>query len=271
MVAIRNYSDTTGLGVKDSLSVITVTPQLVSYLKDKREQWKTFGRMNSHLYRKQLFDRMDALKLSGEARMLVFAMASVIKSQPRIIQAMTDMPESEQFTSPGVWFAVLNFYKTETVQYVTGAKKQKKFPVVNLPTTLPGLDILLFCLITEDAERTLENLIIRPTFTQIHLRADAQTRAKEGYTKYWSQIVKGTRNEDKTEAPKMNEVFYETSAADKYLLYSLNKSNQLVEVTAVDKQNGYSLTEIESYLRSFNRSSATSTGGTGSAGTTSSA
>lgn len=127
---------------------------------------------------------------------MVYAMASIIKSQPRIVQAMTDLPEDQRFTSSGVWFAVRSFFETDTVQYVTAAKKTKKFPVVNIPNTMPGFDILWFCLCTKDEDRTMDNLKIRPTFTQISLKADVQTIAKEGYEFYWTKIVKGSRNPD---------------------------------------------------------------------------
>lgn len=251
MVGIRNYSDSTGAGAMAALGTVSLSNAMVKYLKDKRGMWKTFGKMNSHLYRAQLFSKMDEMKLTAEAKLLVFAMAAVIKNQPRIVQAMKDTPAEDQFTGSDIWFQVRNFFETECTQYVSKAKTNKKFPVVNMPNTLPGLDILLFCLITEDQERTMTNLSYRPTMVQIHLRNDAQTKAKEGYEYFWTNIVKGTRNDDKVEAAGYKENYYNTTASDTYPLYTLDKKGQIVEVPKTNSREGYSLAEVENYLRSF--------------------
>jgi hypothetical protein len=251
MVKSKNYADVTGAGVSDTLSEMTMSVPLVNYLVSKREMWSTFGKMNSHLYRKRLMDKMKTKKLAPESMLMIWAMASVIKSQPRIIQAMDDTPEPERFAKPEVWFAVKDFFQTECTQYVSASKKNKKFPVVNIPTTMPGLDILFFCLTTENEERTMENLKIRPTFSQMFLQADVQTVAKEGYAIFWNSIIKGTRNEDKVEKPEMREEYYRNSEADKYVLLSLDPKAKIIPfpMTLVDK--GYSREEVETYLRIF--------------------
>jgi len=267
MVVAKNYSDATGAGAVTALSSVSLTPALVKYLKDKRGMWKTFGKMNSHLYRAQLFTKMDEMKLTAEAKLLVFAMSAVIKNQPRIVQAMKDTPAEEQFTGSDIWFQVRNFFETECTQYVSKAKTNKKFPVVNMPNTLPGLDILLFCLISEDIDRTMTNLSYRPTFVQIHLRNDAQTKSKEGNEHFWTNIVKGTRNDDKVEAASFKENYYNTSAGDSYSLYTLDPKGQIVEFPKVNPKEGYSLPEVENYLRSFDEKGGRSTGGTAPPGT----
>jgi hypothetical protein len=254
----------------NALGTITINAQMITYFKARTEMWKFFGRMNSHLYRQQLFTKMEAKQLSPESMMLVYAMASIIKSQPRIVQAMRDTPENDRFASTGVWFAVMNFFETETVQYVTSAKKTKKFPVVNIPSTMPGLDIFWFCLCTEDKDRTIDNLKVRPTFTQIALQEAAQTVAKEGYAHYWDKIVRGTKNEDRTEMPMMREEYYQTSAADEYQLVRLSANNTLEFVPASAATGKYSLVEVENYLRSFDGSTPPSaTAPTASTGTSS--
>lgn len=251
MVTTKNFSDSKGEGVKNALGTVTINKAMMDYFKGRQEEWKSFGKMNSHLYRGKLFDRMEKMKLSAEAKMLIYAMSSVIKSQPRIVQAMIELPEAERFASSGVWFAVRNFFETECTQYVSAAKKNQKFPVVNIPTTMPGLDILWFCFCTKNEERTVDTLKIRPTFSQIFLQADVQTIAKQGYEIFWTQIVKGSRNPDKVDSPSMREDFYQTSASDSYLLVEVNKDSVLVEKEPSNKQRGYSLAEIEAYLRSF--------------------
>lgn len=265
MVRAKNYADVTGEGVKDTLGELTISKSLVDYLVNKREMWTSFGKMNSHLYRKRLMEKMKAKMLAPESMMMVWAMASVIKSQPRIIQAMDDTPEEERFSTPGIWFAVRDFFQTECTQYVSVANKTKKFPVVNIPTTMPGLDILVFCLTTEDSARTMDSLKVRPTFSQIFLQADAQTVAKEGYTVFWTSIVKGTRNEDKVEKPGMREEFYENSAGDRYMLLGLDRNSRIVEMDPVLRNKGYTIQEVENYLRQFDSNVGSSGEASGSA------
>jgi hypothetical protein len=251
MAIVKDYAEVTGVGVANSLSEVSITPELVEYLKKRREDWKTFGKMDSHLYRGWLFREMESSQLSGEAKMLVYAMACIIKSQPRIVQAMKDTPETEQYGGQGVWFAVRNFFDTKCTQYVTKSRKEKKFPVVNIPNTLPGLDILMWCLTSTDEDRTMENLARRPTFTQVHLTEEAQTLAKQGYEYYWTRIIKGTKNDDKVEKPGMNEDFYNTASKDMYRLYMLDRNGRVQEYPSTNTDRSYSSEMVRNYLRSF--------------------
>jgi hypothetical protein len=261
MVAKKNYADMKGQGVLNALGSVTISKAMEQYFVNKQEDWKFFGKMNSHLYRQILFNKMEDKKLSAEAIMMVYAMASVIKSQPRIVQAMRDMPDAEKFTSEGVWYAVRSFFETDCTQYVTAAKRENKFPVVNIPGTMPGLDILWFCLTTPDEDRTMDNLKVRPTFTQISLQADVQTVAREGYEHYWDNVVKGSKNPDNkagvVEAPMMRQEYYETQAADMYNLITYDKGMTLTLLIPSHTSGKYSMEEVQAYLRSFDKPAAT--------------
>jgi len=253
MAVVKDYSEPTGKGVHTSLGTMAITEEVWALLVKNREEWATFGKMNSHLYRAKLFRAMDEAKLTPEARVLVYAMSSIIKSQPRIVEAMTNMPEDKRPQTQGLWFSVRDFFDTRCTQYVSASKKNKKFPVVNLPGTLPGMDILCFCLTTDDHERTMANLSQRPTFAQVNLKEDAQVLAKEGYEFYWTKIIQGTKNTDKVEAPSMNQDYYKTAASDTYSLLYIDKSLRILEVETKDPKGGYSKGEVEHYLRSFDR------------------
>lgn len=233
-------------GVLAALKELDLSADLLKFISDKKGTWEVFGRMNSHLYRKDLMERMVRKQLSKEARTMVFFLASVIKSGPRIIKALDAMTEDEKEKAKGWWFAVKDFFSTETTQYVSAAGKNQKFPVVNIPNCMPGLDVLFFCLMTRNELRTLENLSRRPTFSQIDLMPEVQTVAKEGYEYYWTKVVKGTRNPDKPEAPGMKEEYYMNAAGDKYHL--LKKDFTILEPGA---STGYTKKEVEDYLRTF--------------------
>jgi len=238
------FAEEGDLGVTEAMKLLELSDSLLKFIKDKEEQWVTFGKMNSHLYRDQLMRRMKAKQLSKESATMVFFLASVIKSGPRIVKAMDQMTEEEKKLT--WWFPTKDFFLTETTQYVSQAVKNQKFPVVNIPTCMPGLDVLFFCLMTPKERRTLDNLSLRPTFSQLDLQEAAQTKAKEGYSTYWTKIIKGTKNPDKPEAPGMKEDYYQNAAGDKYHL--VKKDMTLIQPAVA---TGYTLAEIQTYLDTF--------------------
>jgi hypothetical protein len=242
-----SFSEEGDKGVATSLSKLELKTETLSMIKKERELWLVFGKMNSNLYRGELMAKMVAKGLSGESMLMVYFMAGVIKSKTRIVKAMDKM--SEDLKKNTWWFPVKDFYMTQTTQYVSAAGRTGLFPVVNIPNTNPGLDLLVFCLITGDSMRTMENLARRPTFSQMNLDAETQTLAKAGYEFYWTRVIQGSKNEDKEklEKPGMKEDYYNTSASDKYSLIK----EDLTMVKATVDTVGYTKSEVERYLRSF--------------------
>jgi hypothetical protein len=234
-------------GVEATLKVMGLSKSLVEFIRVNEKMWINFGKMNSHIYRAQLFEVFEKKKLSDEAKLMVYFFASVIKNKARILKAMNNMPSEAQTNS---WFyPVKDFFETETEQYVTKAEKAKKYPVVNIPNTNPGLDIMLWMMFTNEDERTVENMKDRVTFAQINLMADVQTLAKQGYEKYWTETVKGTKNDDKPEEPKMREDYYKNPASDKYNLVNLD----LTALYPKNKKEGFGRDELDSYIAKFNQ------------------
>jgi hypothetical protein len=234
-------------GVVSSLGKMVLSKDLIGVIKKERALWVVFGKMNSNLYRGELMDKMVKKGLSGESMTMVYFFAGVIKSKSRIVKAMDKM--TEDLRGKAWWFPVKDFYTTQTTQYVSQAVKSGLFPVVNIPNTNPGLDMLVFCLKSEDSERTLDNMSKRPTFSQINLNPECQTLARQGYEFYWTKMVSGSKNEDakELEKPGMKEDYYNTSASDKYSLVS----EDLKLVPMVANHVGYTKQEVEAYLRMF--------------------
>lgn len=241
-----SFADPSGKGVEEALKLTSLSPQIKAFLLTKQEEWENFGKKNSHLYRKMLFDLYKRLSLSPEAIMMVHAFTAVIKSQPRIVMAMENMSEEDQKLS---WhYPVLNFFRTETTQYVSVANRTKKYPVVNIPTAMPGLDILLACLTTRKDMRTMDWVARRPTFSQLKLDVETQTLAKKGYEEYWTKIVRGTKNKDDVEKPGMKEEYYQNSAGDEYLLFELNRDGNIIVLRPENLSRGYTKEEIKRYI-----------------------
>lgn len=235
--------------VTNALSSVAMDNNMRTLIESNRQVWEYFGKMNSHLYRNQLFTSMLDSNLSAEAKFMVFVFFAAIKNKDRVLKHMDLMDEDMKSAA---WFApVRAFIATKVVQYVTQAEKSKKFPAVNIPSSMPGFDILAWCLITTKENRTLENLFMRTTASQLTLNPVMQSRAKEGYAKYWNEIVKGSRNPDSPEAPKMREEYYANSESDKYMLITF-RNEKFVEVKPNDTTSGYGENELKTYLSSFN-------------------
>jgi len=233
--------------VQEALSRLAKSPELQEYILSKRELWAIFGKMNSHLYRAILMKRMLEAKLNPECQFMVFFLFSVIKNRDRVIRQMEAMDPTDQ-QKP--WFnPVKNFITTHITQYVSDVVRSKKFPAVNIPTCNPGLDVLVYCLITHPNDRTTEELFNRPTASQLFLDDVAQDEAKEGYRYYWNSIVTGSKNPDAKdlEVPEFREDYYKNSRADDYRLVDL----ELKEVEPLNPAVGYSLKEIKDYMISI--------------------
>lgn len=239
---MSSYNSET-VGVKAALAKMSFTDELKSYIAANQSTWANFGKMTSHLYREKLMKLMDNNNLSPESRFMVFFFFSVIKNQPRVLKSLNDLPSEVKAQA---WFnGTRDFIATHVTQYVTATSGNQKFPAVNIPSCNPGLDILVFCLITNPADKTVDNLRNRTTFSQLFLDSEMQSQAKIGYANYWDNIVQGTKNPNSTEEPKMREQYYNTTAGDKYKLIGLN----MKEIDT--PSTGYTRKIIEDYMRAM--------------------
>jgi len=241
---MTDYSNMT-TGIQATMSKLTLTAELKTYIQSNQDMWKTFGKMSSHIYRKMLMDEMEKANLKNEEKLMVFFFFSVIKNQPRIVKAMKNMNDADRAQT---WYnPVFNFISTRITQYVSQANSNNRFPAVNVPTCNPGLDIFFYKLITKPEDRSIDDLKNRTTFSQLHLDSEMQGIAKEGYKNYWDNVVKGSKNPDKEkeklEAPQMREEYYLTGASDQYLLLD----DKFKEITA--PTTGYTRATIENYLK----------------------
>jgi len=236
-------------GVAAAISKMSLEKTTEDKLKEHISVWSTFGKMNSHLYRKWLMDLMTMDKLSGTEMFMVYFFFGVIKSQPRVLKALPNLPPDIRALP---WFTkVQSFVMSRVVQYVTQAKDQSKFPAVNIPTTNPGMDILVYVLSTNQSAVSLDELTKRPTFTQLHLDTNLQNKAKVGYQFYWDNVITGTKNKETSEEPKYRDEYYNTSAADKYHLIKIKKDGSFSVCPPASESVGYIEKEITDYLKNF--------------------
>lgn len=232
------------ISVAEALKSLTLSSNIEQMIKDNREIWSNFGKMNSHIYREMLMNLMNSSKLSGEARFMVFFFFSIIKNRERVLNAMNNLPATFKTSS---WFPeVQKFIQTSIVQYVTASKANLKFPAVNIPSCNPGLDLLIFCMTTKKEHRNIDSLKDRTTFGQMALNDEMQDLAEKGNMNYWDNIVKGTKNSTATEAPKFRAEYYANIKGDQYKLLDPQLKEIMPESSA-----GYTREELIKWMDSF--------------------
>jgi len=206
--------------------------------------WMSFGKKDSHVYRKMLMERFNRAMLSAEERFMIYFLFSVVKNQKRVKEGMENLPENVKNLS---WYTkVKAFVDAHLCQYVSQATNSKKFPAVNIPVTNPGMDLLCWVIWAPCNQMTLTEMFRRPNTAQLFLDEMAQSQAKVGYAYYWNTVVQGTQNPDaKTmdlPKPQMREEYYKNAESDRYPLVSPDLTIYTVP------NNGYSTVDLTHWM-----------------------
>lgn len=235
-------SGDTGFSVADALKEMMITPSFKKFVEDNKELWLTFGTMDSAAYRKKLMKLMAAAKLNKEQRLVIHFFFAVVKKKSRVLEGMSAFDESVKQKE---WYEpVRSFIAGTLTDYNTQAKSADKFPGTHVPTTNPGLDLLMWKLMSKKEHLTIENFFARTTSVQLNLNAEMQSLAQVGYKNYWDNVVKDSRNEVKSEKPQYREDYYKTSAGDTYNLVD----GSLKELPPANVKTGYTRKEIENWI-----------------------
>lgn len=206
--------------------------------------WMSFGKKDSHVYRKMLMERFSKASLSAEERFMVYFFFSVVKNQKRVKEGMDNLPESVKNLT---WFTkVRAFVDGHLCQYVSQVTNSKKFPAVNIPVTNPGMDLLCWAIWAPCSQMTLMEMFRRPNSSQLFLDEMAQAQAKIGYAFYWNTVVQGTQNPDAKALdlpkPMMREEYYKNAESDRYPLIGSDLS--MVPIP----NNGYSTVDLTHWM-----------------------
>jgi hypothetical protein len=234
--------------VADALANLKVTDQSLKELGTDNDLWGMFGKKDSHLLRAKLFKILKVKKMTPEATFMVFFFHAVIKNRDRILQAFDTLPDNIK-SIPSV-VSAKEFINSSIVQY-TDQESATKFASVHLPTTMPGADLMMTALIIDDNNESLESTIFtKQTFSQINISPSLQEVNKSAQRMFWDNVVKTSKNEARrtrkvTEELKFHEEYYNTSAADKYLLVDL----EMNEVKPANVMNGYTKEEVVTWFK----------------------
>jgi hypothetical protein len=234
--------------ISEHLKQVSVTPESLSLIEDGADIWDMFGKKNSHLLRAKLFKLFADKKVPGDSILMIFFFFAVIKNKTRVLNSFDELPDTMKANSSTI--KAKEFIQDSLVQYTT-QETAKKFAVVHLPTTSPGLDIMLTALICQETEIEAK-IYSKQTFAQLNLNDELQAINKTQQTMFWNNTVKSSKNEARknkgvTEDLKFHEDYYNTSAADKYLLVDLN----LKEVNPSAPEVGYTKADILAWYKTL--------------------
>lgn len=231
--------------IADALKSVQVDKSFLDEtLGSNRIFWETFCKNNSHILRAQLFELFDAAKLTREAQFTVYFISSKAKN---VTQAWADLEQKfNNFKSRQLYKDVEKFLNSHVSQYAPPAGTSTKFPIVNIPSTLPPMDIL--CCMLQTKNLSLDEMLTQITSVQLNLNKDAQAYAKKKFMSYWKD--KFIADEDLMmrelreilASPETQEEFYLKYAGDEYNLTTTN----FQEICPAG--DGYTLEEIGAYL-----------------------
>lgn len=242
--------------VSSALSSVTMDNQELASLTEDTSIWGMFGKKDSNLLRAKLWKLFDDSKLSNEARFMVFYLFAVIKNRSRVLNSIDTLPE--EIKSLKSMTMAKSFIMDHLVQY-TDQETNRKFAVVHLPTTMPGLDLLATALFLPVGDSSVQNYIIpKQTFAQIHLNAELQSKNRVFQQTFWNETVKTSKNEARRnntkEELKFHEDYYKNSSSDMYKLLDF----QMAEVEPENQATGYTEKEVISWFNKVKASQASS-------------
>lgn len=150
--------------------------------------WTTLGRKNSSIYRKELMTGFEEAGFSPDERFMVSFLFSISKSKYRALREMDNYPNTLKATT---WFPkVRMFIETNLTQRASDAGPTKKFQAVNILSTHAGLDLLCWVTWSKYNDIVPDTFFGRTTAPELLLDDKCQGLAKEGYKRYWDDVVK---------------------------------------------------------------------------------
>jgi len=203
--------------VTQALATLNISKDVLNVIQNRDDVWDTFGKKNSHLLRAKLFKLFDSENMSQGARIMIFILFSAIKNVGRVKEHLDNLPDDIKALKELA--EAKNFIDKRLVQYTTQENLQK-FAVVHLPTTMPGLDILLMAIMYEYNESFLmEDIVGKQTFAQMDIDADLQKINEEYQKEFWNEVVTTSKNPNQDayrQNKGFNQKFYDTSKNDQY-------------------------------------------------------
>jgi hypothetical protein len=231
--------------VQDAVKAMRLTNDTIKLFANNDDIWANFGKSDSNLLRAKLFRLFTEAKMDPDSILWVYMLFAVIKNLQRVKDHVSNLPD-EMKNNP-IMNKVTNFMDSYLVQYVA-QENNKKFAVVHLPTTMPGLDVTLSAILFKESDENLKMIMEKQTFAQLFLDDKTQNINKLAQTLFWNSTVKKTKNQANKQGKedfKFHEDFYENSVKDKYLVLNADLS----EYPPSNPSSGYTEEDIKIWYK----------------------
>jgi len=191
---------------------------------------KGLGLMDSHKYRAKFLKIAKDKRTTTIVLFHIIGMAVAVKNKDRILSTINSVSNNPTIT------AIAKFYRESTRQYVPEtANNEKLFPVVKIPESFPSLSIIWQILIhcdrtdkEQDDKKVANYKKVFETlfFCQFNLEGPVAGAHKDwekdefwGTSENTGKVQKSRfANRPKTVKLQFHEEYYNTKAADKYVL-----------------------------------------------------
>jgi len=189
------------------------------------EDFKDFGKMNSHIYRAKFYAVCQELVDKGSIRWnsvnSIIYLATLIKNRQRILNGLTQLYDKYNNTT---WLPdCVYFYTNATCQYVSEAERTGLFPVVNLPSCQPNLAAHFYKLHLKGDKVPRSDVDLLKKFTenlwfcQLRITPEMKAKHKIWETNFWNATVKKSKNTDSSRYERgFNDTYYQTKSEDDY-------------------------------------------------------
>jgi len=203
-------------------------------VRNNNDLFDYFGFMNSRLYSLKFLD--VSKDISPQARTLVIALCSIIKSHARIIDNIDKLKHGGSF-SQDVIDETKRFMMNSMVQYTKQVKRSPEmFAVIHVPTAFPFMAAFFWVRMKkyrsdENIEKYFERFFENFWIGQLNLSAELQMKHYRWEKNMWTETIKTTNNEDtKANFEKnrgFNKDWYQNKINDSYHL--IDKNGKMVK------------------------------------------
>ena len=174
-----------------------------------------FGIRESKKYADKLFRIMDAQRLTAKEQTMVIILATAVKNRTRILDAMKKFRGKPWFNN------VDSFFRNYVYQY-TYEEEDHTFSCVHISSSVPFLAARVWLHMTAEEDVTEDNFVHNFWAAQLNLDSRLMEAQRNWEAGFWDNtVLKGGKS---FEANKFNSKYWDTKAADKYLLLNADGS-----------------------------------------------
>lgn len=188
----------------------------------QESDFKDFGVMNSHVYRKLFY------KLTAQANMTPLEIVVIVTLFQKVKNVVRVLKSIERFKNKSWFVSVRKFLVERVVQYNSQVPKDaSKIAAIQIPHVFPSLTAI--CWVKTNNNVSLTNFLSNLWSVQMNIPINMKNIQKQWETNFWNNTVKKTRNVDPALYEKgFQEEYWSTKSLDSYEFFLPNAETHSV-------------------------------------------